>query len=109
MPSEYELNLVFIRDSGECERLLDDINREMARMLDGGAKWNAYGRTEEALHIVVVEANGLTPLTTEEEVIGRLESRMESECWEWLTGYQLTVTPKEDAGSCRLKKKKVTA
>lgn len=108
VPSEYELNLVFIRDSGDGEQLLGEVRLEMKRVLDAAAKWNAYGRTEEAIHIVVVEANGLTPLTTEEEVIGRLEERMESECWDWLTGYQLTVLPKEDAGSCRLTKR-VTA
>jgi len=108
VPSEYQLNLVFIRNDGDQVQLLEAVRLEMGWMLDGGAKWHAYGRTEDDLHIVVVEANGLTPLTTEAEVIERLESRMESECWEWLSGYQLTVTPKEDVGSCRLKKK-VTA
>lgn len=109
VPSEYQLDLVFIRDCGDAEQLLEEVRYEMGRMMDGGAKWNAYGRTEDGLHIAVVEANGLTPLTTEAEVIERLEGRMESECWEWLSGYRLTVTPKEDAGSCCLKKKKVTA
>lgn len=108
VPSEYQLDLVFIRDGGDQVQLLEEVRLELGRMLDGGAKWHAFERTEDGLHIVVVEANGLTPLTTEAEVIERLEGRMESECWEWLSGYQLTVTPKEDAGSCRLKKK-VTA
>ncbi|MBO9599802.1 MAG: hypothetical protein J7559_18515 [Cohnella sp.] len=105
MPSEYQLDLVFIRDDGDSERLLEEIRLEMGRIMDGGAKWHAYGRTEHGLRVVVAEVNGLTPLTTEDEVIGRLESRMESDCWEWLSGYRLTVTPKEDAGSCCLKKK----
>lgn len=105
VPSEYELNLVFIRDRGDCEELLGEVRREMELVLDGGAKWHAYGRTEDSLQIVVVEASGLMPLTTETEVIGRLEERMASACWDWLSGYQLTVTPKEDAGTCSLKKK----
>ncbi|RAP76535.1 hypothetical protein [Paenibacillus montanisoli] len=105
MPSEYELNLVFIHDNDDNERLLSEVQLEMSRVLGSGAKWHAYGRKEDELSIIVVEANGLTPLTTEAEVISRLEGKMESDCWDWLSGYQLTVTPKEDAGSCRLKRK----
>jgi len=99
------MDMVFIRDLGDSQELLGEVQLEMGRLFDAGARWHAYGRTEDGVHIVVVEANGLTALTTEDEVMERLESRMESDCWDYLSGYRLTVIPKEDAGCCRVKKK----
>ncbi|PZD95583.1 hypothetical protein DNH61_13735 [Paenibacillus sambharensis] len=103
MPSEYTLNMCFIRPAGDAAGFHHEIEQEMTRLFHKGVRWSAERKLQDELDIAVVEVNGLTHLNTEEEVLGSLEDRMDSDCWEWLGGFELHVIPKIDAGACRLK------
>lgn len=102
MPSEFAFDAVFIRETG-CSRVRfgETIELELRRMFGEWASWHAETKREQGLEIAVVEMKGLSPWSSEDEAIEGLESRMESECWDWLNGYRLRVIPKEDAGPCR--------
>lgn len=106
VPSEFQMDLCFIHNVGDANRFVTEIRREMERLFHSGARWYLDSKKVEQLDIAVVEVSGLTVLDSEEEVLQDLEARMDSDCWDWLNGYRLAVIPKEDAGSCRLHRKR---
>ncbi|MFD0698181.1 hypothetical protein ACFQZT_29325 [Paenibacillus sp. GCM10027628] len=109
MPSEYALNLCFIREHTES-LFLTAIDKELYRLFAGKGTWYIDEREESGLDIAVAEVKGLAAWASEDEVILYIEENMlpvsipDSECWEHLQGYQVKVSPKADAGCCRLKK-----
>ena len=104
MPSEYMLDLCFIRPAADTDRFHAEIEAEMERVAGKSGTWYAERKRQDRLDLSIVQMNGLTALQTEDEVKRQLEARMTSDCWEWLSGYRLTVIPKEDAGCCSMKR-----
>ncbi|AEI39979.1 hypothetical protein [Paenibacillus mucilaginosus] len=103
MPSEYDAALCFVRTPDREGRPLQE---ELAADLHGifpGASLDLEPKSEDGFEIVVARMNGLGPWGSEEELLGRMEREMPESWWTWLAGYRLLVTPKEDAGPCRLK------
>ncbi|MCZ8515270.1 hypothetical protein O9H85_23215 [Paenibacillus filicis] len=80
------------------------IELELQQMFAGRATWHTVTKRDQDLDISVVEIKGLAAWSNEDEVLDYVETRMQSDCWEWLNGYQVNVILKEDAGSCRWKK-----
>lgn len=62
-------------------------------------------KKEDGLDIAVVQINGLSSWSTEQEVIAHLETRMQPESLEWLNGYRIQIIPKENVGTCRLQRR----
>jgi hypothetical protein len=109
VPSEYAIDLCFIRPDTDTEGFHAEIEQEMERIVGKSGKWYAERKKQDRLDVSVVQLNGLAALDTEAEVIEQLESRMASPCWDWLNGYRLEVIPKEEAGCCAMKRKQGSA
>ncbi|WP_426452162.1 hypothetical protein ACP26L_08925 [Paenibacillus sp. S-38] len=105
MPSEYDAALCFVRTLEVNARpLQEELASDLRRVLPG-ASLDLDPKLEDGFEIVVARMNGLGPWGSEEELLDRMEREMPEAWWTWLAGYRLLVTPKEDAGPCRLKKK----
>jgi hypothetical protein len=105
MLSEYFIDLCFIR-AEPCEsiRIVEKLQEEIRRIFPVVSTIYIDHKREEGLEIAVCELNGLSMWETEEELLMYVEEKLSDECWSWLTGYRLQVIPKEDAGTCSLKK-----
>lgn len=103
MPSEYMLNLCFIRPLEVSDDFSASIDAEMHAVFNGRGDWYADYKTSEELRIAVVEINGLSTWKDESEALQAIEGAMSGDCWDWLQGYTLRVVPKEDVGPCCLK------
>ncbi|WP_054028397.1 hypothetical protein [Bacillus sp. FJAT-28004] len=108
MPFEFTLNLCFIREHTQSP-FQSVINQQLQGLFAGKGSWYIDHREEEGLDIAVAEVKGLATWETEDEIIryieesARMDSASESACWDHLQGYQVSVSPKLDAGCCRLK------
>lgn len=105
MPSEFVLDLVFVRQQSAEAPFAAAIEDEVCRLFSGRGSWHTETKREEGLDIAVVAVNGLAAWDTEDDVLDYMDARMQSDCWNWLNGYHLKVIAKEDAGSCRCKKR----
>ncbi|MCZ8518188.1 MULTISPECIES: hypothetical protein [Paenibacillus] len=106
MPSEYDAALCFVRRMEENGRPLHVVLEADLRRIFPGASLDMDPKAEEGLEIVVARINGLGPWESENELLDRMEQQLPEPWWNWLSGYRLQVTPKEDAGPCRLTKKR---
>lgn len=104
MPSEFMLDLCFIRPATENPDFFLEIETEIRALFQDSGTWYVDGKTADGLDIATVEINGLSHWETEDNVIAYVETRMTSECWNWLQGYKLRVVPKEDVGPCERKR-----
>ncbi|UJF33840.1 hypothetical protein [Paenibacillus hexagrammi] len=112
MPCEFSLDLCFIREHAP-EPFQDVIEGELRKLFAGRGTWYIDCRKEAGLDIAVAEVKGLAAWESEEEVLRYIEDFRESsrdtvpvqDCWDHLQGYQVQVTPKIDAGCCRLQKR----
>jgi hypothetical protein len=109
VPSEYTLDLCFIREHKEAP-FHSEIERELQRLFAGRGTWYTDFREESGLDIAVAEVKGIASWTNEDEVVAYLEDGMltdaaeASQCWDHLHGLQVKVSPKLDVGCCRIKK-----
>ncbi|MNY54521.1 hypothetical protein D3C86_1904070 [compost metagenome] len=71
--------------------------------LDEHITWHVEVKRQDDLLITVAEGKGLTVCQTEDQFLTFIDPRLNSPCWDWLSGYSLQVIPQEDAGSCRMK------
>ncbi|CAH1202230.1 hypothetical protein PAECIP111891_02071 [Paenibacillus allorhizoplanae] len=112
MSSEFTLDLCFIREQATSP-FYTIIEQQLTDLFTGKGTWYMDLKEEQGLEIVVVEVKGMAMWESEDEVIGYIEESAESDetlgydCWSHLHGYQVKVTPKADAGCCRLKKEAV--
>ncbi|MCS7461523.1 hypothetical protein N0M98_15330 [Paenibacillus doosanensis] len=108
MPTEFALDLCFIREHGQLP-LPTLIDRELQKLFAGRGSWYIDFKVKEGLDIAVAEVKGLGTWETEDELLQYIEESMEQDSdsaedsWEYLQGYQVKVWPKIDAGSCRIK------
>ncbi|WP_248926104.1 hypothetical protein [Paenibacillus hamazuiensis] len=105
MPSEFRVDLVFIRPQMKNSRFFDEIEREMERVFAGIGHWFVERKREDRLEIAVAEVNGLSPFDSEEELLLSVEQKIGSGCWDWLQGLHVRVIPKEEAGACYCRKR----
>lgn len=109
MPSEFALDLCFIREHAKSP-FSTIIEQQLNELFAGKGTWYIDLREQEGLDIAVAEVKGLAIWESEEEVLSYIEEyaacslTSEHDCWNHLQGYQVKVSPKADAGCCRLKK-----
>lgn len=94
------LDLCFIRPAEDGPAFFAGIEAEMKALFKERATWYLDNKTDGGLHISVVSVNGLAHWESEHEAIAYVESKMTSDCWNWLQGYKVQVEPKEDVGPC---------
>ncbi|KRE70463.1 hypothetical protein [Paenibacillus sp. Soil750] len=109
MPSEFALDLCFIREHAQSP-FYTIIEQQLNELFAGKGTWYIDLREQEGLDIAVAEVKGLAIWESEEEILNYIEKYTisgepsEHDCWNHLQGYQVKVSPKADAGCCRLKK-----
>ncbi|OAS13450.1 hypothetical protein [Paenibacillus oryzisoli] len=109
MPSEFALDLCFIREHAQSPFYMI-IEQQMSELFAGKGTWYVDHREQEGLDIAVAEVKGLSTWESEDDVLSYIEEYAgsglpaELDCWIHLQGYQVKVMPKADAGCCRLKK-----
>ncbi|MNG08878.1 hypothetical protein D3C84_922660 [compost metagenome] len=109
MPSEFALDLCFIREHTETP-FYTMIDNQISALFAGKGNWYIDLREDKGLDIAVVEVKGMGAWVNEDEILSYIEERAQfaptsdSSCWTHLHGYQVMVSPKVDAGCCRLKK-----
>ncbi|KQX48491.1 hypothetical protein [Paenibacillus sp. Root444D2] len=109
MPSEFTLDLCFIREHTQSP-FYTIIERQLNGLFAGKGTWYIDLREEQGLDIAVAEIKGMAIWESEVEVLRYIEESAqpdltsEYDCWNHLHGYQVKVSPKADAGCCRLKK-----
>ncbi|MEW9701294.1 hypothetical protein [Paenibacillus sp. SI8] len=109
MLSEFTLDLCFIREHAESP-FDARIEQLLEALFAGKGTWYIDSRVEEGLDIAVAEVKGMASWQNEDELLHYIEESAASDpasgsdCWDSLQGYQVKVTPKEDAGCCSLKK-----
>ncbi|OXM87556.1 hypothetical protein [Paenibacillus rigui] len=107
MPCEFQMDLCFIREHTPSP-FQTVIAGQLNRLFTGRGTWYIDYRVEDGLDIAVAEVKGLAAWETEDEVLRYVEENAsmdleaEADCWNHLQGYQLKVSPKVDAGCCRL-------
>ncbi|WP_079913255.1 hypothetical protein [Paenibacillus sp. 32352] len=108
MASEFALDLCFIREHAQPP-FKTALDQQLQELFAGRGSWYIDYREEEGLDIAVAEVKGLGIWESEDDLICYIEDSIEndgnsaSSCWGHLQGYQVKVTPKEDAGCCRVK------
>ncbi|NEW05833.1 hypothetical protein GK047_07350 [Paenibacillus sp. SYP-B3998] len=108
MPCEFALDLCFIREHTQSP-LQTVIDQQLHGLFVGKGTWYIDHREEEGLDIVVAEVKGLATWETEDDILRYIEESVEtdvaseSDCWDYLLAYQVKVSPKLDAGCCRIK------
>ncbi|MBE1445875.1 hypothetical protein [Paenibacillus sp. OAS669] len=108
MASEFALDLCFIREHAQppFKTVLDQQLREL---FVGRGSWYIDYREEDLLDIAVAEVKGLGIWESEDDLLCYIEDFIEKDgdsapnSWQHLQGYQVKVTPKVDAGCCRVK------
>lgn len=105
MPSEYMVDLCFIRPQTAAPSPFPELDVQMRTLFSSGASWFIDRKREEGLDIAIAQVNGLSSWSSEQEVISHMETRMQPESLEWLSGYRIRVIPKENADTCCLKKR----
>ncbi|MDD9267091.1 hypothetical protein ACFPES_08660 [Paenibacillus sp. GCM10023248] len=109
MPSEFALDLVFIREHTDTP-FYTVIDNQISALFTGKGNWYIDLREDEGLDIAVVELKGMGAWDNENELLSYIDDRVpydsssDISCWNHLHGYQVKVSPKVDAGCCRLKK-----
>ncbi|KRF04162.1 hypothetical protein ASG89_22555 [Paenibacillus sp. Soil766] len=107
MPSEFTLDLCFIREHAQSP-FYTIIEQQMSELFVGKGTWYVDLREQEGLDIAVAEVKGLAIWESEADVLRYIEAHTgsglpaEQDCWVHLQGYQVKVMPKADAGCCRL-------
>ncbi|UUZ85035.1 hypothetical protein LJK88_16455 [Paenibacillus sp. P26] len=99
MPSDFAMDLCFIRKMRPEAPMADSIEQELQRIFAGRACWHTDTKRERDLEVSVVEIKGLAEWHSEDEALRFVEARMQSDCWEWLCGFRVKVTQQEDAGA----------
>ncbi|QMV44534.1 hypothetical protein [Cohnella cholangitidis] len=106
IPSEYSVDLVFIRPESEMPIPYPDLEDHMKALFKRPHSCFVERRREDRLEIATVQINGLSAAWAEErEVIAHMEERMPIEHLECLSGYRVQVIPKEHHGTCALRKR----
>ncbi|USB32652.1 hypothetical protein [Paenibacillus sp. YPG26] len=100
--SQLSWDLIFITTGEEHPDLQDIVEAELAG-LDEHITWYVEVKRQDHLLVAVAEGKGLTVCESEEQFLSFIDPRLNSPCWDWLSGYSLQVVPQEDAGSCRMK------
>lgn len=104
MPSEYKVDLCFIRPQTDASYPFSELEVQMHMLFSAAASCYVERKREEGLDIAIVQVNGLSCWRSEQEVILHMETCMQPETLEWLSGYRIQVIPKAYAGTCRLKR-----
>ncbi|CAH1203889.1 hypothetical protein PAECIP111893_02107 [Paenibacillus plantiphilus] len=108
MLNEFIVDLCFIRPQTEQSPPFPTIESELDLLFSTSAAsavpCYVDRKREEGLDIAVAQISGLSTWSSEQDVITYMEAGMERNSLEWLSGYRIQVVPKENAGSCCMKK-----
>ncbi|MCR2804043.1 hypothetical protein [Paenibacillus soyae] len=108
MTCEYNVQLCFARPMGWGGGELAEEAEALLRWLFAGATLDVERmEPEEGLDIVVARLNGLATWSTELQLLDWMDERMPEDWWIWIAGCKAEVIPKEDAGPCRIKKRRM--
>ncbi|MBW7475245.1 hypothetical protein K0T92_10850 [Paenibacillus oenotherae] len=108
MLNEFIVDLCFIRPQTEhgspFPQMESELNLLFSTSAASAVPCYVDRKREEGLDIAVAQVSGLSVWSSEREVIAYMENGMEQASLNWLSGYRVQVIPKEDAGTCCLKK-----